>query len=395
MLMKKLLLSMAVLASVAVANAEIKTVVYDFKTETYGLNRETENSGPYIDNGTKLTETDGTVITLNKTEGKNGWRLWSDGLRIYKNSGTAMNITSTAGAITKVAFSFKSGVISQVNGSTVSGTEFEVKCDTKDLNLELNVANNGAIYTVTLTLDTDASGNGSGTEVEEPDAPEPIPASSVKDVLAQADNTPVVVEFPLTVAFVSYNNIFCVDAAGDFIQVYGKNSYQENDIIPADWNATYKLYNGATPELEVTGTLPAATEQGDFTPKAVAAKDLSADLVNNVLVVKNVTFAEATPATKDNFDGVSDGVTVTFRNNYTKESVAAGTYDVKGLVNVYQGAFSIYVLDYTKVDDSGVNEIASDNGEAVYFNLQGVKVANPEKGIFVRVQNGKATKVMM
>ena len=33
-------------------------------------------------------------------------------------------------------------------------------------------------------------------------------------------------------------------------------------------------------------------------------------------------------------------------------------------------------------------------GEAVYYNLQGVKVNNPEKGIFVKVQNGKAVKVV-
>ena len=44
----------------------------------------------------------------------------------------------------------------------------------------------------------------------------------------------------------------------------------------------------------------------------------------------------------------------------------------------------------TAVDTIGVEE-----GEAVYFNLQGVRVANPEHGIFVKVQNGKATKVVM
>ena len=34
------------------------------------------------------------------------------------------------------------------------------------------------------------------------------------------------------------------------------------------------------------------------------------------------------------------------------------------------------------------------DGEAEYFNLQGVKVQNPEKGIFIRVQNGKAVKIV-
>lgn len=42
----------------------------------------------------------------------------------------------------------------------------------------------------------------------------------------------------------------------------------------------------------------------------------------------------------------------------------------------------------------GIDGITIENGEAQYFNLQGVRVANPEKGIFVRVQNGKAVKVV-
>lgn len=43
---------------------------------------------------------------------------------------------------------------------------------------------------------------------------------------------------------------------------------------------------------------------------------------------------------------------------------------------------------------SGITGIEAENGEAVYFNLQGVRVENPEKGIFIRVQNGKAVKIM-
>lgn len=45
--------------------------------------------------------------------------------------------------------------------------------------------------------------------------------------------------------------------------------------------------------------------------------------------------------------------------------------------------------------DSGVEEIlAADDSEAVYFDLQGRKVLNPERGIFVKMVNGKALKVV-
>ena len=44
----------------------------------------------------------------------------------------------------------------------------------------------------------------------------------------------------------------------------------------------------------------------------------------------------------------------------------------------------------TAVDTIGVEE-----GEAVYYNLQGVRVESTERGIFVKVVNGKATKVVL
>lgn len=44
---------------------------------------------------------------------------------------------------------------------------------------------------------------------------------------------------------------------------------------------------------------------------------------------------------------------------------------------------------------SAIEEVAAENAAVEYFNLQGVKVANPENGIFVKKQAGKATKVVL
>ncbi|MGM9815523.1 MAG: hypothetical protein ACI304_00510, partial [Lepagella sp.] len=44
---------------------------------------------------------------------------------------------------------------------------------------------------------------------------------------------------------------------------------------------------------------------------------------------------------------------------------------------------------------SGVEEIElAEEAKAEYYNLQGVKVANPSNGVYIRVINGKATKVV-
>lgn len=44
---------------------------------------------------------------------------------------------------------------------------------------------------------------------------------------------------------------------------------------------------------------------------------------------------------------------------------------------------------------TGVAEIEAAEEAPVYFNLQGVKVVNPENGIFVKVQGGKTSKVVV
>lgn len=53
------------------------------------------------------------------------------------------------------------------------------------------------------------------------------------------------------------------------------------------------------------------------------------------------------------------------------------------------------VLTVTTNSADGVAEIGVAEGEAEYFNLQGARVENPAAGIYVKVLNGKATKVVV
>ena len=77
---------------------------------------------------------------------------------------------------------------------------------------------------------------------------------------------------------------------------------------------------------------------------------------------------------------------------------AAGTrYTVKTSAEATaneQFASFTYVKATEEGGTTGVESIETTEGEAVYFNLQGVRVNNPERGIFVKVQNGKAAKVV-
>ena len=58
------------------------------------------------------------------------------------------------------------------------------------------------------------------------------------------------------------------------------------------------------------------------------------------------------------------------------------------------GFMAVFVIEYG--DDTSVVEgfeVEEANAEAIYYNLQGVRVANPDKGIYVRVRGNKVDKV--
>ncbi len=61
----------------------------------------------------------------------------------------------------------------------------------------------------------------------------------------------------------------------------------------------------------------------------------------------------------------------------------------------YQGA-AYYKFQHTTTSGiEDVNVVVEEEAPAVYYNLQGVPVVNPENGIYIRVQGGKATKVLI
>ena len=238
------------------------------------------------------------------------------------------------------------------------------------------------------------SGEGGSTPEPGPD-PEVVKVGSVAEIIALEEGVEFETTCTLQVGWVKYSNIFVCDPAGDFIQIYGSNTLQQGDVIPAGLKGSYKLFNGVTPEIE-NATIPAATA-GTFVPRGGAATDVTTALVNNVITIKNVVLTEDSPAGKENFTASSDGVELSFRNNYTLESVAAGTYDITVVVTIYKGEPSLYVTKYELSSSTGIADINADDNAAVeYFNLQGVRIAQPEAGqIVIRRQGNKVSKVLV
>lgn len=76
----------------------------------------------------------------------------------------------------------------------------------------------------------------------------------------------------------------------------------------------------------------------------------------------------------------------------------ASTVNADGTVNIFQFNPGIRLAMYTFDPNgaSGINDVtADDNAPVEYYNLQGVKVANPEGGIFIKKQGSKAEKVVV
>lgn len=86
---------------------------------------------------------------------------------------------------------------------------------------------------------------------------------------------------------------------------------------------------------------------------------------------------------------LSDGWTGTLDENvYTLKSNGLKTLTATSEVQ------QVRITKIVVKGEAGVTGVAVDNAPAAYYNLQGVRVANPEKGIYIVVKNGKSSKVM-
>ncbi|MGN0236844.1 MAG: hypothetical protein ACI4AK_01970 [Lepagella sp.] len=67
---------------------------------------------------------------------------------------------------------------------------------------------------------------------------------------------------------------------------------------------------------------------------------------------------------------------------------------IKG--NIEVSPFEYANIRITSIEDvtTGVSDILEDDAEEVFYNLQGVRVVNPDKGIYIRVKGNKTEKIL-
>ncbi len=143
-----------------------------------------------------------------------------------------------------------------------------------------------------------------------------------------------------------------------------------------------------------------------------ASNNFSTAEIDHVRWYKNKT-AEITPAKDYKVTAITLQTTGSYTKSieYTVDGVAVGeeTLDTSAKSISWTGeAYKTmvmtpsdqirfnYIMVTVEQDPSSVEDIIVDaNAPVKYFNLQGVQVANPENGVFIRVQGNQASKVLV
>lgn len=110
-------------------------------------------------------------------------------------------------------------------------------------------------------------------------------------------------------------------------------------------------------------------------------------------------FKLATESWVNEYGAGENTTSIAFGNFSTQLYTPGGTvaYSILGTFGIRFNP-ETEILEFVQGGLGGVNEITVDldnAADAIYYNLQGVRVDNPSNGVYIRQQNGSAVKVLV
>lgn len=238
-------------------------------------------------------------------------------------------------------------------------------------------------------------------------------ASSFQDLLELAKLDPsgsFQIDCPLTVTFVNGRYLYVVDDKDNAGLIYANKAedianYKAGDVLSTEWMVKYSDYNNL-PEFIPVSDMPAVASEGaSFDVTEVTLAEVDDSMINHMVCIMDVTLPEEMPAnTTDGNKTTVVNTTVTngdtsliFRNTFGLDAFKAAAdkkYNVKGIVSIYKEDIQFLPIEYSVA--SGVASIEANEGVATYFDLNGRQVKGQlANGIYVKVMNGKASKVVV
>jgi hypothetical protein len=202
----------------------------------------------------------------------------------------------------------------------------------------------------------------------------------------------------VSVVYQSNKYLYIKDATASLL-VYGElaNTYANGDVLTGITGTYQKTSAGITELIPVADTFGTATAGTAVEPEAYDIEELSdGDINKYVSFTADKIEADSTDESGKTFIATVGTATLTLYNQFAVTLAAAQNVTVKGIVSKYNNKLQLYVVE-AKAAESGVGNVVvdSENAPVEYFNLQGVRVANPTQGLFIKRQGNKVQKVVI
>ena len=189
----------------------------------------------------------------------------------------------------------------------------------------------------------------------------------------------------LTVTYKNARSIYAIDAEGSAIQIYAYDidetigqTYNAGDVIPAGIQGNLEIFNGDTPEITnpVAASFQPATATAEVSP--IEKSEISLADVNQYVVVRKVTIAEAESANNYILANEAGTKFAAYQNSdmFFNGEVPVGDgkkYDVTGIVSTFKGNVQITITGIELSVEAGVEGVEAADA-AIRANADGVVV---------------------
>lgn len=431
--MKKFLLSLAL--AVAGFSVQAATVVETLTIDNFGFTKATTYANcEYTskDTGIKYTgnmclsnAANGSCMQFRTGSGKNAGLVVAANEKGYKIVSIAVEPSTTATTTNRwdvygntTAYSSFSDLFTETSAGTLvgNGTTKSTVTPTADYAFFGFRANNKSIYIKSITITYDDGGDGTGPA----SAGLSFASSALEVGVGETVDGPALTKATTAEAVYSSSNdaVATVDAATG--KVTGVAAGTATITAKTAATADFKEGEASYTVTVVDYSIPGMTIENPMTvAQALAACTADKQTVYVQGIVTEVTTPWSTQYNNVTYNIVDDGsndVLVVFRGKWgagvtptaDKNPEVGARVIVHGDILIYTdrktGAQTKEVNTGNEIVSyeapgsfDGVEDIVADDANAPveYYNLQGVRVANPENGLYIRVQGKKATKVLV